>query len=193
MVIFYPDVKVCMQLSKVFFFLFLVQFASITIADSGVINFIGQVVEGESCTTTINDEVGDKTIILPTVLTSDFTTTGATPSKVTSVPFKFKVSGCDHSVSARGVYFSLSSNDYDNLNNNLLKNNAVNGATNVGVEILEGGMPVTFNGKANKSNNIIIDAGEGTSDNFLARYKSTDSIVTAGGVITTLNWNLAYN
>ncbi|WP_430383936.1 fimbrial protein [Acinetobacter soli] len=138
----------------------LIPAASISFADSGIINFVGQVVDGESCTTTINDQSGDKTISLPTILTSDFNGVGATPSKGVSVPFQFKVSGCDTSVSSRGVYFSLSSNDYDNLNTNLLKNNAVNGATNVGVEILEGGVPVAFNGESKRSKNITISTCE---------------------------------
>lgn len=182
-----------MQINKVVLFLFLIPAAPIALADSGVINFIGQVIDGESCTTTINDETGDKTINLPTVFTSDFSNTGDAPSKGMSAPFKFSITGCDTSVSSRGVHFSLTSNNFDSSNNSLLKNNALDGATNVGIEILEGGVPIIFNGETKQSKNIRIDSGNGTSENFYARYKSTTPSVTAGSVVSTLNWNLVYN
>lgn len=193
MVVFYSEMIVNMQINKLVLVLVLVSISPITLADSGVINFIGQVIEGESCTTTINDETGDKTINLPTVLTSDFLNAGDAPSKGMSIPFKFTVSGCDASVYSRGVHFSLSSNNFDSSNNNLLKNNALDGATNIGIEILEGGMPVAFNGEAKKSKNIRIDSDGGTSENFYARYRSINTNVTAGSVVSTLNWNLVYN
>lgn len=158
-------------------------------ADSGIINFQGQVVE-DSCTTTVGGGTSPTVVTLPTVLTTALDTTGKVAGE--SAPFNFSVSGCDASVAARGVHFSLTSTSFDTTNNDLLANTAANGAENVGIEILEGGAAIPFAGSANRSKDITIASGTGTSDDFTAQYKAT-GVATAGAVTASMNWDLVYN
>ncbi|WP_288398478.1 fimbrial protein [uncultured Acinetobacter sp.] len=161
-----------------------------TLADSGIINFQGQVVE-DSCTTAVDGGTSPTVVTLPTVLTTALAAAGQTAGE--SAPFNFSVSGCDASVAARGVHFSLTSTSFDTTNNDLLANTAATGAaTNVGIEILEGGAAIPFAGAANRSKDITIASGTGVSDDFTAQYKAT-GVATAGAVTASMNWDLVYN
>lgn len=178
-----------MKIKKLLFSVLAVGFTQATLADSGVINFVGQVVQ-DSCSTAIQGGTGPATVTLPTVLTTALDTAGKTAGQ--SKPFNFSVSGCDASVAARGVHFSLTSTSFDTTNTDLLANTTVGGASNVGIEILEGGTAIPFAGAANRSKDITIASGNGTSDDFTAQYKATGT-ATAGAVTAAMNWSLVYN
>ncbi|WP_288455479.1 hypothetical protein [uncultured Acinetobacter sp.] len=91
------------------------------------------------------------------------------------------------------MHFSVGKNNFDRLNNNLLKNNALSGAENVGVEILEEGVPIKFNGETHQFKDLKVIHGKGFSKKFIARYKSTNKNFISGSIITSIDWNLVYN
>lgn len=178
-----------MKIQNFFLPVLVLSLSQTALADSGTINFVGQVVQ-DSCSTAIQGGTGPATVTLPTVLTTALDTAGKTAGE--STPFNFSVSGCDASVAARGVHFSLTSTSFDTTNTDLLANTTVGGASNVGIEILEGGAAIPFAGTANRSKDITIASGNGTSDDFTAQYKSTGT-ATAGAVTAAMNWSLVYN
>ncbi|MCS3527814.1 fimbrial protein [Acinetobacter johnsonii] len=178
-----------MKIKKLLLPLVAITLTQATLADSGIINFQGQVVE-DSCTTAVGGGTSPTVVTLPTVLTTALDTAGKVAGE--SAPFNFSVSGCDASVAARGVHFSLTSTSFDTTNNDLLANTTADGATNVGIEILEGGAAIPFAGAANRSKDITIASGAGTSDDFTAQYKAT-GVATAGAVTASMNWDLVYN
>lgn len=178
-----------MKIKQLFLTTSVLCMAQAALADSGTINFVGQVVQ-DSCTTAVEGSTGPTTVTLPTVLTTELGAAGDTAG--VSAPFTFAVTGCDASVEARGVHFSLTSTSFDTVNNNILANTATGGATNVGVEILEAGTSIEFAGAANRSQDITIASGVGTSADFTAQYKATGE-ATAGSVTAVMNWDLVYN
>lgn len=165
--------------------------ANIAMADSGTINFTGQVIQ-DSCTTALTGGASATAVTLATVNRTALATSGATANET---GFSLNVTGCE-GADARGVHFTLTPASFDATDNSLIANTGT--ATNVGIEVARGTVgsstPYAFAGAAASSGNVAITgatAGTGSLP-LTAKYKATGN-ATAGTVLAALDWTLVYD
>ncbi|MCH7389032.1 fimbrial protein [Acinetobacter dispersus] len=164
---------------------------NIAMADTGTINFTGQVIQ-DSCATALTGGASATAVTLATVNRNALATAGDTANET---GFSLNVTGCE-GADARGVHFTLTPASFDTTNNSLIANTGT--ATNVGVEIARGTVgtstPYAFAGAAASSGNVAITgatAGTGSLP-LTAKYKATGN-ATAGTVLAALGWTLVYD
>ncbi|MCC4605477.1 fimbrial protein [Xanthomonas campestris pv. badrii] len=161
--------------------------------DGGTINFTGSIVN-----TACSIEVGsdDQTVSLGQVRADAFTAKG---DRSTPVLFSVKLSDCALAKSATpdidaysnvALQFSGVTATTDNTVLGLSNSGDGGNANNIGIQILDGGVPVAVNGSAATPKHLL---GEGENTlSFAAAYVATAPGVTAGSASAMANFKLIY-
>ena len=164
--------------------------ANMAMANTGTITFNGEIVN-DTCTITV-DNGSSTTVTLPTVQSANLVSSGDTTG---TTDFNLYITNCGAAVDARGITLTLTDpNNFDAINNNLLKNIATGtAATNVGIQLATGtafATPIDFAGTSHTTVTYATTDGAVTVP-FSARYYATGT-ATAGAVSSTLGWTINY-
>lgn len=149
---------------------------------SNVITFNGQV-DDVTCTITVNGADSSPVVLLQTAKTSDLSTAGATAMPT---EFNLELTDCGAAKTATALLVGNNVSTSGNLGN-------TGTATNVSIQILDNGTPITFSGSA------AIEAGKDTAlaDGagaipLVAQYYAESTGVTAGSVQATMQYAITY-
>ncbi|MEG5551153.1 fimbrial protein [Enterobacter wuhouensis] len=151
-------------------------------AADGTINFTGSVID-ETCTV----DSGSQNLNVDLGKVSKSSLTGAAGKKAASSSFTLSLSKCPETVTTAKVKFDGTS---DSVNQSLLALNTDTGAASgVGIEIADStGNPIALH---SASPDIKLAGGSNTM-NFIARYVSTGTTVTAGAANGTSQFTINY-
>ncbi|EOZ9391128.1 fimbrial protein [Enterobacter cancerogenus] len=151
--------------------------------ETATINFTGKIVQ-DTCT--LDTTSKSLSVPLGDVTVSAFS--GGAGATSLETPFKIGLVKCDPSVAKNAtVTFNgqLAGSD-----TNVLTTDAID-KTNVGIQILEKGAPLTVDGSA-ASAPLTLEEGDGNAFNFAARYVSIGE-VAPGNANGTVNFTVNYN
>ncbi|WP_417330316.1 fimbrial protein [Halomonas cupida] len=162
-----------------------------TLASDGKITINGLVTDS-SCSIAVNGGSGEATVTLPTVSTSSLAAAGDVAG---ATPIVMQLTGCPSSGSVRAFFET----DNVDVGTGYLVNNAVAGADNVEVQIVNGMDGSEINLGDNTGNDYVdfVSTGgesgaEGSATlNYAAQYVALDA-ATAGKVETALVYTLDY-
>lgn len=169
--------------------------ASLTIipgafAADGTITITGKVTDS-ACQIAVNGGDANATVTLPTVSTSSLISDGDVAG---ATPIVMSLSGCPSTGHVR-AYFEPQNVD---VATGYLINNAVNGATNVQVQVLNALDGSAIDLRDNTGNNSVdfVADSDGTTGsvtlNYAAQYVAVNGAASAGSVTTDLVYTLDY-
>lgn len=162
--------------------------ASGAFAADGTITITGQVVDA-SCDVSVNGNVGDATVVLPSVSKIALANAGDVSG---STPVSLSLSGCPAAGSVR-AYFEAQ--NVDQATGNLKNNASGTPATNVQVQVTDSsGAEIDL--RDNTNNNFVdfTDDGDGNGTanlDYAVQYVATGA-ATAGAIDTALVYSLDY-
>lgn len=149
---------------------------------SNIITFKGQV-DDVTCTITVNGAQSTPIVLLQTAKTSDLATAGTTTMPT---EFNLQLTNCGAATSATAQLVGNNVTSNGNLGN-------TGSATNVSIQILDKGTPITFAGSAvlEAGKDTALKSGSGTIP-FVAQYYAESAGVTAGTVQATMQYAVSY-
>lgn len=160
--------------------------SSATYAADGKISFTGSVTDS-ACTVT-NSESSPLTVNLGKVSKSAFSGSGSTaaPTK-----FTIQLTGCPDTVSSATVKFD--GTPFNGDNSILALTSGTDAATGVGIQITDSSQTVLPLSQASASYALSTTTDNINSLDFVARYVSTASTVTAGSANADASFTINYN
>jgi len=162
--------------------------ASAANAADGTINFTGSII---SSACTVNTASASQTVNLGNVNSTAFGSTVGTTAAATQ--FSINLTNCPSSVTSASVKFDGTENA---TNSSILALSSGETATGVGVALYEADGSTVLPLQTASNSITIPTASSGTSSatlNFVAKYMSTASSVTAGTADATTEFTIVYN
>jgi type 1 fimbria pilin len=150
--------------------------------ESSTVNFTGSIVE-TSCS--LNTGSKGQTVPLGDVATTAFTGTGTSSQEK---PFSITLDGCKATETPSTVTVTFSGNTVSGKADALTTSAA--DTTNVGVQILQAGEPLTLDGSATSTAQELVEGSNNLQ--FTARYVALADTVSAGEANATANFTLNY-
>lgn len=150
---------------------------------TGTINISGKVI-ADTCTIDVNGSASS-TVTLPTVVTGDLASSGATAGNTN---FDIKLANCDTNVASAKMAFNGANIDGANGN---LNTTGAGQAGNVQVRLLSGANVINASTQGNAPT-IAVTNGNG-STTLTAQYYANGAAASAGLVNTSVGFTLTYN